>query len=140
MPQLKDYRLFISHRWKYGETYNSMVKLLDNHQYFSWINYSVPEHDPLIDPSSKTGKAKLIELLDNQIKPVQCVIICAGMYVNSSNWIQEEINIATSYKKPIVAVKPRGNILTPTMVQTAATRLVNWNGESITEAIRNIAI
>jgi len=47
MPYLKTYRIFISHAWKYNADYYRLVKMLKNAIYFSWQNYSVPEHDPV---------------------------------------------------------------------------------------------
>ena len=43
MPNLYDYRIFISHAWKYGSAYDSLVTLLNNAPYFSYYNYSAPK-------------------------------------------------------------------------------------------------
>jgi hypothetical protein len=104
MPELKSYDLFISHAWRYNLDYYNLEKMLKEASNFLWRNYSVPIHDPLVDPKSDSGKAKLISLLDNQVKPVNCVIILGGMYAAHSEWILKEIQIATSYKKPILGV------------------------------------
>jgi len=138
-PQ-KTYDLFISHSWKYGEVYNSMVNLLNNASYFKWRNYSCPEHDPAIDPSTEYGRNKLIEALKNQIRPVNCVIIIGGMYASHSYWIQKEIDIALSYDKPIIGVRPRGAERMPQAVVDAADEIVNWNTDSIVGAIRRNSI
>jgi hypothetical protein len=45
MPALHDYRLFISHAWKYSDRYERAVRFLNEANNFSWINYSVPEDD-----------------------------------------------------------------------------------------------
>lgn len=37
MPNLYNYRLFISHAWKYGPDYIRLVNLLDNASYFHTI-------------------------------------------------------------------------------------------------------
>ena len=47
MPSLYDYRIFISHAWKYGDDYNRLVNLLDQARYFSYYNYSAPKEKPL---------------------------------------------------------------------------------------------
>lgn len=47
MPSLYDYRLFISHAWKYGDDYDRLVRFLDNANYFSYRNYSAPREKPL---------------------------------------------------------------------------------------------
>mgnify|MGYP003186821096 FL=1 len=45
MPNLYNYRLFISHAWKYGPDYIRLVNLLDNASYFSYHNYSAPREN-----------------------------------------------------------------------------------------------
>lgn len=127
-------RLFISHAWKYGEDYNRMVELLDNYPYFNWTNYSVPEHDPIA-----TG-VSLTEALKNQIRPVNAVIIIAGMYAAYSSWIEFEVNFAKLINKPIIVVKPWGQERIPQYLQDNATTIVGWNTSSIVTAIRTYSI
>jgi hypothetical protein len=110
-----------------------MLKAASN---FYWRNYSVPEHDPL---GTKTDK-ELQDALDRQIKPVNCFIIVAGMYVNHRKWIQKELDIAKSYGKPIVGVIPLGQKRTPVEVKNAAKEMVRWNTDSIVAAIRKWSI
>lgn len=140
MPSLKTYDLFISHAWRYNKSYYDLVELLKNANYFSWRNYSVPEHDPVIDPDTPAGKKKLTEALKAQIKPVNCVLIISGMYAAYSEWIQTEIDLALSYPKPIIAVRPWGQERVPTAVQNAAKTTVGWNTDSIVKAIREYSL
>lgn len=133
MPPLKTYHLFISHAWTYNAEYYRLLGMLRSAPNFRFKNYSVPEHDPL---KTKTD-AQLRAALHRQIKPVHCVLILAGMYVNHRKWIQEEINIAKQYKKPIVGIRPRGQQRTPIEVQQAAKVMVGWNTNSIVQAIRD---
>lgn len=140
MPYLKTYDLFISHSWNYNDDYYKLEKLLKNALNFKWRNYSVPFHDPLIDPKTKSGKNELITLLDKQVKPVNCVIILGGMYAAHSSWILEEIELAKRYNKPIVGIYPRGQLKMPLVVQGAANQIVGWNTLSIVAAIRNCSL
>jgi len=134
MPTLKTYDLFLSHMWRKNDNseYYRLEKLLKEANNFYWRNYSVPEHDPL---RTKTDK-ELEEALDRQIKPVNCFIIVAGMYVSHRKWIQKELDIAKSYGKPIVGVIPWGQEHTPIEVQNAAKGMVGWNTDSIVTAVR----
>ncbi len=136
MPPLKTYDLFISHAWKYNDDYYRLVNLLNAAANFKWRNYSVPEHDSF----GKMTKAQLLAELDGQIKPVNAVLIIAGMYVNYSDWILEEIKIAQKYGKPIIGLKPRGAEVTPKVVQDAAKEMVGWTTDSIVAAVRNHAL
>ena len=75
------------------------------------------------------------EELDEQIRPVNCVIVISGMYVAYRYWIQTEINIASRYVKPIIGVKPWGQERIPQEVQDVASEMVGWNTDSIVSAI-----
>jgi len=136
MPGLKTYRTFVSHAWTYNEDYYRLLKMLTGAPYFKWQNYSVPEHDPL---HTRTKK-ELEQALYNQIRPVNIVIVLAGMYVPYRDWIQKEINIASEMNKPIIGIRPRGSERVPLSVQTAAKEMVGWNTSSIVSAIRRWAI
>lgn len=140
MPALKTYDLFVSHAWFYSKGYNRLVELLDEANNFKYRNYSVPKHDPVIDPDTEVGKAALIKALDAQIKPVNIVLVMAGMYASYRYWIQKEIEIAQKYDKPIVGLIPWGQVKTPANVQDAALDMINWNTSSIVAAIRTHAI
>ena len=136
MPDLKTYDLFISHSWDYNSEYYSLIEELENHSNFKFRNYSVPEHDAL---NTKTD-TQLREALHRQIKPVNAVIVLAGMYVNYRKWIQEEIEIAQYYNKPIIAIRPRGAERMPQELINIADTTVYWNTDSIVEAIRNYSL
>jgi hypothetical protein len=140
LPELKTYDIFISHAWKYNEDYYRLTNLLADTSNFKSRNYSVPEHDPAIDPNSEAGKEKLKAALKRQIKPVNCVLIISGMYVNYRNWIQEEIDIALKYNKPIIGLVPWGQERTPLAVQNIAKVMVGWSTDSIVAAIRKYSL
>jgi hypothetical protein len=132
------YNIFISHAWKYSEHYDQVVKWINEAQdegKLTWKNYSVPEHDPLIDPNTTVGKNKLKGMIDNQIKPASIVIILAGMYAAHSDWIDYEIDTAVSYSKYIIGVKPWGQERIPTKISDNANVIVGWNKNSIINAI-----
>lgn len=140
MPTLKTYDLFISHAWSVNADYLRLVNLLNKANYFYYRNYSVPKHDPVIDPNTVVGKQKLTALLDNQIRPVNCVLIIASMHGAHREWIQTEIDLAQRYNKPIVGVIPWGQERTPVAVQNASKEMVGWNTDSIVAAIRKWSI
>lgn len=140
MPALRTYDLFISHAWKYSDDYCRAVKLLASAPNFAFRNYSVPEHDPVLDPDDEYERKELRAALDEQIRPVNCVLIISGMYVPHSYWIQQEIGIAVSYGKPIVGLIPRGAERIPTAVSNAAKEMVGWTTDSIVAAVRKHSI
>jgi len=140
MPELKTYDIFIGHAWRYSDDYSRFVRLLNEAPNFKWRNYSDPKHDPVIDPNSDVDRRKMKEELDEQIRPVNCVIVISGMYVAYRYWIQIEIDIATRYRKPIIGVRPWGQERIPLEVQHVAVEMVGWNTDSIVSAIRRYAL
>jgi len=136
MPALKTYDLFLSHAWFYSKGYSRFFELMNEQPNFKYRNYSVPEHDPVIDPNTKAGKVKLIQLLDNQIKPVNCFLVMAGMYAAHKDWIQIEVEIANNYNKPIIGLVPWGQVNTPVYIQEIADEMIGWNSASMVDAIR----
>lgn len=134
MPQLFTYRLFISHSWNYGDTYEGLVSLLDKASYFDYRNYSVPKDDPVHNARTDS---ELYEAIKNQIRPVHCVLILAGVYGSYSKWIEKEIKIAKhDLNKPIIAIQPYGAERTSTLVKSNADAIVKWSTSSIVDAIR----
>lgn len=129
MPKLKVYKLFISHAWDYNEEYARIIDLMNEAPLFRYYNYSVLGHDPLLN-------GKFLEALYGQIRPTNIVLILSGMYVEHSDWIQAEIDIASELGKPIIGIMPRGNIRAPQAVQEIAKEIINWNTSSVADAIR----
>ena len=79
--------IFISHAWKYTEHYKKIVQWLDEAQaegQLTWSNYSVPAHDPKIDPKTTVGKNKLKEELKKQ-KLNHLQIFYMGMLIKKKN-------------------------------------------------------
>lgn len=129
---LKQYKVFVSHAWQYSEPYNRVVQMLNNAGYFKWANYSVPRHDPI----GATNRRNLEEGLKSQIRPVQVVLVLAGMYAHHRDWIQWEMDFAKLLRKPMVGIVPWGQERTPVAVQQAVDEMVGWNTATIIRAIR----
>ncbi len=134
MPYLHNHRLFISHAWSYSDRYKRAVQFLDAAPNFSWTNYSVPVDDAF----DRMSAADLTEAMRRQIRPVQCVVIVSGMYVNHSQWIQFEMDFAKGIGKPILGIRRWGEQRTPQSVVDSADEMVNWNSASIVAAIRRL--
>lgn len=136
MPELKRYRLFASHAWHRSEDYERVFEFLDGAPNFIYSNYSVPVDSAF----ERMNTEQLKDQIRTQIKPVQCVIILAGLYVSYSSWINFEIEYANSLGKPIIGIKPWGAERMPTAVQYASNTIVGWNTSSIVDAIREYSL
>ncbi|GMO57998.1 MAG: hypothetical protein Ta2G_17980 [Termitinemataceae bacterium] len=138
MPELKNYRLFISHSWTYSDMYERLVGFFDDYPLFKWTNYSVPKGDPI---HNAPNEKDLYEAIKNQIVSVNSVVMLAGVYSTYSKWINKEIEISKRvYNKPIIAVEPWGSEKTSAIVKNDADIIVKWNSSSIVDAIRKYAI
>ena len=134
MPYLHNYRLFISHAWRYSEGYNRAVRFLNDANHFAWTNYSVP-----VDKAfERMSKDQLQTQLTHQINPTQCVVVLAGMYAHHSDWITYEMAYAHALQKPILGMIPWGQERTPKIVSDYATKMVAWSTASIIAGIREI--
>ncbi len=136
MPELYNFRIFISHAWSYGEEYERMVNLLENELFFKYTNYSAPKDKPL-ELSGSASKEKIKTAITNKIQQVQCVVVISGIYTSHKEWMQYEINEAVRMKKYIVGVVPWGNQNIPEIVRSNSDEVVKWNASSIVSAIRN---
>ena len=75
-------------------------------------------------------------MLTKQISPSNIVIIISGMYFNYSSWMDYEIDEAIRMGKTIIGLKPWGNEKIPKKIQDNATEMVNWQSNSLIEAIK----
>jgi hypothetical protein len=133
---MNTYNLLISHSWKYSDAYDRLVALLQNRGYFDFRNYSVPRIDPIIDA---VGDVALERAIRDQMRPCHAMLILGGVYSTYSKWINKEIALAKEFKKPIIGINLWGATNTSTVVQNGADIMVNWNADSIVQAIRKLA-
>ena len=138
------YNVFVSHAWTYSDRYFGVIGLLDtaktNLSWFDYYNYSVPKHDPIASDDEKVKNAVLRAALKEQIRLSSVIIVPAGMYVYNRYWIQEEINMAKTefvYPKPLIGIRRRGQERTPADLESQCDEMVNWNSNSLANAIKN---
>jgi len=136
MRRKRTYNIFISHSWKYSDSYFKLENLLRKAPGFKWKNYSISKRNPLAGGSKK----KLAAEIERHIRLASIVLVISGMYVSYSEWIEFEIDLADRYEKPILGIFPRGNFNLPYAVSRSATEVVNWNTNSIVDAVGRNAI
>lgn len=137
MPQLKLYRLFISHSWTYSDAYKTLVGFFDEHPLFKWVNYSVPKDDPI----HNAPNAKFLEAaIRRQMAPVNCVVVLGGVYATYSKWINIEMRLAKELNKPVVMVDPWGAKYVSSAASDVADVEVGWRSSSVVSAIRSYSI
>ena len=136
MAELKTRMIFISHAWQYSVHYEKIVEWFDSAPRFSWKNCSVPSDRALLDRTRKG----LERGMTRQINPSQIVVILGGMYSAHSDWIEYEISEAKRLNKPIVGVKPWGQVRIPRIVREASwCEPVGWNSASVISSVRELS-
>ena len=134
VPETKEYRLFISHAWHRSEDYDRLVGMLDRAYDLEWRNYSVPEEKA----KDAEDTEALTAALRQQMQPTQCILVVSGMYAAYSDWIQQEIELAAGWGKPIIGITPRGNVMMPQAVSSVADIVVGWDTPAIVRAIKHL--
>lgn len=127
----RPYRVFVSHSWKYSEQRERIEAFLDDENRLEWQNFSVPKDDPLEFEDENDLRQQLYQ----QVGQTNVVVVVAGMYVSHSEWIEEEIEMANHFEKPIIGVRPNGNERLPAVVKEEADEIVGWRQQSIVNAI-----
>jgi len=137
LPSRK-YQLFISHAWDYAHEYEGVVRLLNSDITFSWLDLSIPIQNPVPrNPLLKRSYLSVVRELETRIGQADCLLVLAAMYLNHSEWIQFEIDLAKEKNKPIIAVAPNGQERVPyALNQIGIAELVGWRTFSLTGAIR----
>ncbi len=136
---MRTYHIFISHSWSYNDQYEGLIRLLEQVPYFAFKDYSVPKDDQIHESSNDYV---LREAIKRQMSSASVVVILAGIYAKYSKWIMKEIDLAkNSFPTPkkIVAVELWGSERTSKDVKGSADRIVGWNGQSIANAIKELA-
>lgn len=136
---MRAFNLFISHSWSYGDQYDRLLNLLQRRSYFRFRDFSVPRYDPI---HSTGSDAALRQAIMRQMAPCSVVLVLSGVYATHSRWINVELSLTKTgffVPKPVIAIKPWGNMRTSVPVKKAADRIVGWNTESIVKAIRDLA-
>ncbi|MDP8943872.1 MAG: TIR domain-containing protein [Actinomycetota bacterium] len=129
------YRLFISHPGRRTPEYDSLVRLLNSAPGFSWVNYGAPGTDPAIDPHSGVVGPAAMKALQEQIRPVQCVVVIAGMYPEHRDWLRAEMRVAKLEDKHMVGVRGWGSRWVPPEIASEVDEVAAWDWQWVVTAI-----
>jgi hypothetical protein len=142
LPDLRTYKLFLSHSWGHNDEYDGLVSLLDRAVLrFRWENLSITVGAPVLpNPSLRRSYRSVLQEVEQRIRQADCVLVLAGMYGSFSPWIQSEIEAAQDNGKPIIGVEPNGQQRVPQEVRNAAREMVGWRSESVIAAIRSAVL
>lgn len=140
MSSGKMYDLFITHAWRYHEDWTKLSEMLDRVPGLSWRNFSLPWHDPAMDPNSEVGGKFIRSFLENQIVPVHGVILLAGVYAVKSarRWLDMEVEMARKHNKPVIGVPAIGETTVPDEVAALCDRSTAWDAAAVISALDEV--
>jgi hypothetical protein len=132
--------LFITHAWRYHEDWIRVSELLDSQEGLKWRNFSVPWHDPAMDPNTDVGGRFVRDWLETQIIPVTGVILLSSLLERGSakRWVQVEVELARQYQKPIIALPAHGQISVPEDALTLVDGVAAWTPSAIIAAFEEV--
>jgi MTH538 TIR-like domain (DUF1863) len=128
----KVYKVYICHSWDHVDDLEKLRNLLNQRGYF---NVAFKEHSPN-EPINSSNATYIKQRLKNSILDSDIVIGLAGIYSSHSTWIDWELQIAQENQISIIGVIPRGQERISQTVFSRSKVDVNWNTESIVDAIR----
>lgn len=127
-------KVFISHSWSYSEHYAKLSESIFEHSWQSngvkihFEDWSVPKDNPIHNANNAT---QLRNAIFSRIREADVVVFPTGMYVNYSKWINEEINGAKNFGKPILAVNPWGQEKKSGVVLQNSNANCGWTSDSV---------
>jgi hypothetical protein len=135
IPQTYD--IFITHAWRYHEDWSRISEMLDNLPGIAWRNFSLPWHDPAMDPNSEVGGKFIRDFLETQIIPARGVVFLSGVYkVNSARrWLDLELEMARKHNKPVIGLPAIGEPEVPENLRGLCDRTVIWDAMAVIAAL-----
>ncbi len=103
----RDLDLFVAHGWRFHPEWQQVVDALDQTFGRQWRNFSLPWHDPAIQPSTPQGRELLEASLRGQILPARAILIPAALLregASSRVWVEFELAVGRELGIPSLLV------------------------------------
>lgn len=131
----REYKIFISHSWKYPNDLKNLRNLLNQRGYFNVEFQEASQEEPI----NSENAAYIKQVLKNKILNSDVVLAISAIYASYSDWIEWEVITSFNNSIPIIGVAPWGQERVSKTVTSYSTIDVRWNTESIVNAIKNHA-
>ena len=120
---------------KDNKIYNLLISngIDENNEYSEFIEKIYSKNDFLWKESVAGSYSNLSE---NFFSKIDVIIILSGLYSKNKEIIDDIIEAAIEYKKPIVIVKPYGLEDVPKNLEKIATSIVGWNANCIIDTLK----
>lgn len=142
MEKLKCYDIFLTHAWRFHDDWSKFSELLDKTPKVVWRNFSLPWHDPAMNPNSEVGGRFIRNFLESQIIPVHAVVLLTGVYsINSARrWFDIEVEMARRHNKPLIGVPAMGERGVPAEVRGLCDACCEWNALQLLHTIDEVRV
>ncbi len=134
----KLYKLFISHAWRYSEDYDRLAQLLKKTVDIDVRIQSMYRYD-VLHPANPGDRKLLLQLLEEQIKASQGVLLFARIYIMNRQWGQAIIELAQKHRKPLIGIIQQGHEKAIRELQKVVHKLVDWNDHEIINSIKSLS-
>ncbi|MFO0964374.1 MAG: hypothetical protein U0793_02130 [Gemmataceae bacterium] len=131
--------LFLVHAWRFHDDWKRLAGILDEHDVHGWRNFSLPWHDPAIDPRSPRGRETIQRTLEAQIIPVHAVLLLEGVWREPGvrAWIELELDMARRHGKPVIAVPAWGAAEVSAELRDRADTTAPFDAAAVFEMVRS---
>ncbi|MHA1146349.1 MAG: TIR domain-containing protein [Candidatus Helarchaeota archaeon] len=124
--------IFISYKWEDNTQYNGLKGLLENPNN-NYVHFIREERDDL----RSQGETYVKNQLRKKILKSDRIICLVGNDTHSSKWVQWELEVATSQRKKIIAIRiPNTNGGSPQLIRERRIPLIEWNADKINNALQ----
>lgn len=134
VTQQNPVRVFVAHAFESNDDYRRVFEYLESSRNFFYKNCAVPELPPTQDKDS------LRQELRRQIGFSEVVLVPAGQYPVSREWLEFQINCAKGLDKPVIVLVSFGvKEKLPVLLEALASEVIEWNERDIVDAIKRQA-
>ena len=134
--------IFVTHDWRNTPEQEAALALLDQAYGLDWRNFGTPWYDPTVDWHTPEGLAFLDEILSTQVAPATCVLVLAGLCVDSQRgrfWVERTVALARRHGLPVLGLPARGSDAAPAELAHLADVWVPWDHRQLAAAIERTA-
>ncbi|MBB3114737.1 endonuclease V-like protein UPF0215 family [Paenibacillus phyllosphaerae] len=130
------YKLYMSCSWYFDSAYNDLHTLLEQADNFS---YQIEGVALQLARSTVYQGRQRYELIREQMKECDAMLLLAGVYPSFFDWISKEIVACKNeYQLPIIAVMRDDHRILSPVVRQAADQIIDWNATRIITAIQQL--
>ncbi len=128
-------RVFVAHNFQQSDDYLRVFEFLESVERFFYLNVSKPEDMP-----DTGGMDAIKEVLINQIKECEAVIVPASFYLEQNDLARFEMDVAEANEKPLIVIRPFGGVAeTPQVLIDRVKEHIEWNEREIVDALKRQA-